>query len=164
MSKQYIGSQQHWEDSVNADYDRREQEAKDYEKEMNRQMEKQMFEQANNPMKQYTYNKQANKLIEQASMVHPELDKDNLSLYNSQMGEYLKHLASLLQIDCSPQCREVWEDGHSIKESEFELQHWCIGPESTGNTPVFICKSSYDLFYKSQTCHQCMLIAYPIHQ
>lgn len=37
--KQYIGSQQHWEDSINEDYDRQEQYAKDMEKEMHPQQE-----------------------------------------------------------------------------------------------------------------------------
>ncbi len=43
MSKQYIGSQEHWEDSVNADYDRREQEAAEQQKEIDRQMGEQAY-------------------------------------------------------------------------------------------------------------------------
>lgn len=68
-------------------------------------------------MKQYTYNKQANKLIEQASMVKPKPGRCFPETYD----KYNAHIASLRQIDCSPQCREVWEDGQEVKEGEFEI-------------------------------------------
>lgn len=44
MPKQYIGSQQHWEDSINADYDYK----KRMDKEMQKQIDKQINEQINN--------------------------------------------------------------------------------------------------------------------
>ena len=39
MAKEYIGSQEHFEDVVNAYYDQKEQMQKQYEKEMYEQME-----------------------------------------------------------------------------------------------------------------------------
>lgn len=44
MAKQYIGSQQHWEDSINADYDERER----MNREQQKQIDKQIDEQINN--------------------------------------------------------------------------------------------------------------------
>jgi hypothetical protein len=40
--KNYIDSQEHWEDSINADYDKKEQMQKEMEKEINKQIEMQI--------------------------------------------------------------------------------------------------------------------------
>ena len=52
MAKQYIGSQEHFEDEINAYYDKKEQMEremqKQYEKEMMEQMERDYYEQQPN--------------------------------------------------------------------------------------------------------------------
>jgi len=44
MAEQYIDSQEHWEDEINADYDQREMEAQYIEKQMNEQIQRQIME------------------------------------------------------------------------------------------------------------------------
>jgi len=60
MAKQYIGSQEHFEDEINAYYDQKEQMEremqKQYEKEMMEQMERDYYEQ----MERDYYEQQAN--------------------------------------------------------------------------------------------------------
>ena len=63
-------------------------------------------------MKQYTYNKQASKLIERATFGRADhWNTESEAEHQAVEEAYL----NLRQIDCSHQCREVWEDGQSVK-------------------------------------------------
>lgn len=76
-------------------------------------------------MKQYTFHAKELELREQASMLHPHewLRKTGSSNeYANYCEQYANNKQSLSTIPCSPQCREVWKDGQSVKEDEFEVE------------------------------------------
>ena len=77
----------------------------------------------------YKYNKAENKIVQVASIEHPNKmfymasDED---FWNKDVSDYEEHIASLKTFPCHSSCIDIWEDGKEVEQDkDFELLPCC---------------------------------------
>lgn len=117
MSKEYIGSQEHWEDEINADYDQRERMQQE-------QVDDRLEEQEQQPNDKYLdilYELQQQFISEDESGQHPKKgSEDKFYALEYAIDAYEKEQASTQRL------REAYEDGYdaAFHHEQSDFKKW----------------------------------------
>lgn len=101
MAKQYIGSQQHWEDSINSDYD--------YKQRMDKEMEKQIYRQINDQFNESTMSNELKiiNILTNWLIINGESEADDTVKVEKEMFE-------------------IWPDIYQIKKTMYHLNSMSV--------------------------------------